>query len=84
MDLHQRQIELEREYSNESIIASQKQVLDAFIQGRATDVGTGRILLAKAFEACLEPYAEMLAEKQRGVGGKYLTLLRLIAVDGVS
>ena len=52
-DLYQKQIALEEEYSNASIAAGQQAVLDAFKQGRAADIGTGRILLAKAYEAAI-------------------------------
>lgn len=77
-DLYQRQIELEEAYSTDSIVASQKHVLSAFEQGRASDVGAGRILVAKAFEAAHAAYLEKLSVRQRGVLGKYMTLLREI------
>ena len=76
-DLYQRQLELEEEYSNASIAAGQKQVLDAFKQGRATDVGSGRILLAKSFELAVEAFKEFLKVPVRGVGGKYRKLLKI-------
>ncbi|UYE92411.1 RNA polymerase [Acinetobacter phage BM12] len=76
-DLYQRQIALEETYSHDSIIAGQKQVLDAYQQGRAADVGTGRILLAKAFEVGVEALNAAKKQKIRGVGGKYLKLLSI-------
>ena len=76
-DLYQRQLSLEEEYSNASIAAGQKQVLDAFKQGRATDVGSGRILLAKSFELAVEAFKEFLKVPVRGVGGKYRKLLKI-------
>lgn len=75
-DLYQRQMDLEESYSTESIIASQKQVLDAFAQGRGSDIGAGRALIARAFEASIEPYKERIGRRTSGVGGKYLALLR--------
>ena len=75
-DLYERQLALEETYSTDSIIRSQKQVLDAFAQGRASDMGSGRILIAKAFEAALPPYIERINAKDRGLSGKYLKLLR--------
>ena len=71
-DLYERQLALEETYSTDSIIRSQKQVLDAFAQGRASDMGSGRILIAKAFEAALPPYIERINAKDRGLSGKYL------------
>lgn len=80
-DLLQRQIELEEEYSTASLVAGQKQVLDAFQQGRAADIGQGRILLAKAFEVALEDFTEFLKVPTRGVGGKYKRLLKIASPD---
>ena len=75
-DLYQKQIELEEEYSTSSIAAGQQAVLDAFKQGRAADIGTGRILLAKAYEAAITAFTEFLKVPMRGVGGKYKTMLK--------
>lgn len=75
-DLYQKQIALEEEYSTSSIAAGQQAVLDAFKQGRAADIGTGRILLAKAFEASLESFTEFLKVPMRGYLGKYKTMLK--------
>ena len=80
-DLYQRQIELENEYSNESVAAGQQAVLDAFTQGRATDIGTGRILLAKAYEAAIESFSGFINKPSRGVLGKYKVLLRHAAPE---
>ena len=38
--LLERQLDLELEYSTASLVAGQEQILDAFRQGRATDVGS--------------------------------------------
>lgn len=81
MSLYQRQIELEDEYSTASLVAGQQQILEAFKQGRATDVGTGRLMLAKAYEAGLEYFLKFLEIKTRGAGGKYKRLLRIAAPE---
>lgn len=81
MSLYQRQIELEDEYSTASLVAGQQQILEAFKQGRATDVGTGRLMLAKAYEAGLEYFLQFLEIKTRGAGGKYKRLLRIAAPE---
>lgn len=81
MSLYQRQIELEEEYSTMSLVAGQQQILDAFKQGRVTDVGTGRLVLAKAYQAGLAHFLEFLEIKTRGVGGKYKRLLRIAAPE---
>ena len=77
MSLYQRQVELEDEYSTASLIAGQQLILDAFEQGRAADVGTGRILLAKAFEAALTQFQAYVSKPTTGIGGKYKKLLRI-------
>ena len=77
-DLYQKQIELENEYNTQSVIESQKQVLDAYANGRAADLGNGRILVARAFESAIEPYKELLSRKITGTRGKYFGLLRPI------
>lgn len=80
-DLHQRQLMLEEEYTTLSLVAGQKQVLDAFKQGRAADVGQGRILLAKSFEAAVGEFMELLSKPMKGVGGKYKRLLQIAKPD---
>lgn len=75
MDLYAKQLELEEKYSTASLIAGQQQVLDAFKQGRASDVGAGRILLAKAFAAALDELKEFLTRPMKGLSGKYKKLL---------
>lgn len=75
MDLYQRQIELEEKYSTMSLVAGQQQVLDAFKQGRASDIGAGRILLAKAFAAGLDDFKAFIAKPVGGIFGKYRKLL---------
>lgn len=81
MSLYQRQLELEEKYSTMSLVAGQQQILDAFKQGRASDVGSGRILLAKAFAASLEDVKALLDKKITGIGGKYKKLLTLASPD---
>ena len=81
MTLYQRQIDLEDEYSTASLVAGQQQILEAFKQGRATDVGTGRLMLAKVYAAGLEHFLQFLEVKTRGAGGKYKRLLRIAAPE---
>lgn len=77
MDLLQKQIELEETYSTASLVAGQKQIMDAFKQGRASDVGSGQLLLAKAFQASLEDFESFLTKPLSGIGGKYKKLLKI-------
>lgn len=77
MSLLERQLALEEEYSTNSLIAGQEQILSAFRQGRAADVGSGRILLAKSYEAGLIQFSKFLQVPTRGVGGKYKKLLKI-------
>ncbi len=77
MNLYQRQLELEEDYSTKSIVAGQQMILDAFKQGRASDVGSGQLVLAKAFEASLDDFKEFLKKPMSGIGGKYKNLLKV-------
>lgn len=76
MSLYEKQVELENEYSTKSLAEGQRQVIEALAQGRVTDLGQGRILLAKAFEIALEQFSEDIKKKSTGVHGKYRTLLK--------
>jgi len=82
-DLYQKQIELEEEYANQSIIESQQQVLDAYAQGRAADIGRGRILIAKAYDTALGSMHELMDSKKRvyGLNGKHLKMLRQLSAE---
>ena len=81
MDLYQRQLNLEDTYSTESLVLGQEFVLNAFKQGRVTDIGTGRIVLAKAYEAGLAQVQAYLAAPSTGTKGKYKNLLRIASPE---
>lgn len=79
MDLYARQLEIEADYSTAALVAGQRSVIQAFEQGRASDLGQGTIMLAKAFEyahAAFEAYLNPV-KKTGGVGGKYRALLKI-------
>ena len=61
-----RQVELEKKYSDASLVASQKMVINALEQGRFSDVAQGRILFAKAFEVSNEAMAKMINTTPKG------------------
>ena len=79
--LYDRQLELEEKYSTASLIAGQQQVVDAFKQGRASDLGSGRVVLAVAFKQALEDFTRWVDKPTVGIGGKYKKLLRLAPPD---
>lgn len=79
--LLERQLDLELEYSTASLVAGQEQILDAFRQGRATDVGSGRILLAKAYEGAVQKFTLYTQRKISGTGGKYKKLLTIASPE---
>lgn len=81
MSLYDKQIALENEYSTASLVAGQKQVLYALKQGRATDIGAGRLLLANAYAEALDMFIPFLEVPTRGVGGKFKRLLRIAAPE---
>ena len=74
MDNYARQLELEDEYSTASLAAGQQAVIDAYASGRATDIGSGQYLLAKAYTVALEDYTTGTTS----VRSKYKTLLNPI------
>lgn len=77
MDLYEQQLQLEQEYSTESLALGQKAIIDAYAQGRATDVGAGKYLLAKAFTVSLEAYQA----GKKSYRSKYKALLDVIPDD---
>jgi DNA-directed RNA polymerase len=81
MSVYQRQLELEEKYSTASLIAGQQQVMDAFKQGRATDVGKGRIVLAQAYNSAHDEFVEWLSKPLSGIGGKFKKLLKVASPD---
>ncbi|QHJ85737.1 MAG: hypothetical protein [Bacteriophage sp.] len=74
MDNYTRQLQLEDEYSTTSIAAGQQAILDAYATGRATDIGAGQYLLAKAYAVALEDYDK----NTPAIRSKYKTLLKSI------
>lgn len=77
MDLYARQVALEDEYSTSSIVAGQEAVINALQQGRIGDIGAGKLLLAKAYDASVQAFKEYLSKPTRGLGGKYKALLKI-------
>lgn len=74
MDNYTRQLALEDEYSTASIAAGQQAIVDAYLSGRATDIGAGQYLLAKAYATAVEDYDE----HTMSVRSKYKSLLKTI------
>lgn len=83
MRLYQRQIDLENEYSTKSLADGQRLVNEALAQGRVTNIGQGRIVLAKAFEVAVEAFNTDMAVPSKGLHGKYRTLLKKADADVV-
>lgn len=82
IDLHQQQIEIEKQYSHESILASIKQTQDALDQGRIADTSIGRRIITKAFaDTKADLVARMEVTGNRGVAGKYYGLIRRVDID---
>ena len=81
MNLHDRQIELEEQYSAMSIRKGQDLVNTAFTQGRAADVGEIQVLLIKTYDDVMRDLSAFLAQPHRGFNGKYAGLLRRVPVN---
>lgn len=80
-DLVAKQIELEEQYSHQSILAGIKAVQDAYTQGRADEIGVGMRILAAAFDDSKAELENILNTKTRGTGGKYRALLRRVDTE---
>lgn len=81
-DLHQQQIDIENQYSHESILASIKQTQDALDHGRIGDTSIGRRIITKAYaETKAELLGRMDKAGNRGVAGKYFNLIRRVDIN---
>lgn len=81
-DLYQQQIDIEKQYSHESILASIKQTQDALDQGRIADTSIGRRIITKAFaDTKADLLSRMEVTGNRGVAGKYYSLIRRVDID---
>jgi len=75
------QLELEQQYSNESIARTQRSLLDSFERGRAADTGPARRIVSSLFEEATKAIEDMLNERTAGLGGKYRSLIRIVKPD---
>lgn len=82
-DLYQQQIEIEKQYSHKSILASIKQTQSAIDQGRAADTGIGKRIVAQAFEVAKAELIR-LSSITRGAGGKYRGMIKRGDIDTIT
>lgn len=78
MDLLNKQLEIEKEATNEGVLRGIELTLNAFKQNRASDTGIGRRIVSRAYEETLPLVQELLNSKARGYGGKYRALMRRV------
>lgn len=81
MDLHQRQIEIEREYTNDGIVRAIQQWQKDLETGRLADTSVGRGMIIRAYTVVEEELNKICSAGTRGVGGRYRVILREIGLD---
>lgn len=81
MDLYQRQIDIEREYTNEGIVQAIRKWEKDLAEGRLADTGVGRNLIIRTYGLVRDELEKICTAGTRGVGGRYRTLLKEIGMD---
>jgi DNA-directed RNA polymerase len=84
MSLEQRQIELEKKYSHEAVLAGMRAVEKAFAEGRVADIPAGRVVISKAFNVATELIDETKASRVRGQYGTAVKYIRALPSDLVA
>jgi len=83
-DLYQKQIDIEKQYSHESILASIKQTQDAIDGGRIADTSIGKRIITRAYAATKTALEGRINScGGRGIAGKYFKLLQRVDIDVV-
>lgn len=81
MDLEQRQIELEKEYSTQGIVDALAHWEKECAAGRMADTHIGRTLCVRMYRLVADELQMMCETGTRGVGGKYRSLIREVGYD---
>lgn len=81
MDLAQRQIKIEQDYTNAGITDALAHWEKEIAAGRMADTGVGRVLATRLFALVRDALTERVNRKTRGTGGKYNQLIRDITPE---
>ena len=81
MDLIQRQINIENEYTAQGIALAIKKWQDDLAEGRLADTGVGKRLIVQSYAGIMAELERICGAGTRGVGGRYRSLLREIGLD---
>lgn len=81
MDLYERQQKLEQEYTNEGIAAAMRKYEEDLASGRMADTNVGRAFTIRTFSLVRDALVALRANKTRGLGGKYRSLLHEVGDD---
>lgn len=81
MERTEQQLELEQEYSHNSIALGIQAMQKAVEEGRVADTGAGQKLVSAAHSTVVEYLTNTIEARTRGVGGKYRALLRTVPVE---
>ncbi|BEQ12888.1 putative RNA polymerase [Pseudomonas phage Ep4] len=76
MDLHERQVALEVEHTNQGVLAAMNKWQADLAAGRLADTDIGRRLTLKVYKLVAEKLVAICTAGMRGVGGRYRTLIR--------
>lgn len=80
MDLHQRQINIEQEYTNQGILLALQKWEKDQADGRMADTSIGRTITLRTYKAVTEELEALCSAGTRGVGGRYRRLLREVGL----
>jgi DNA-directed RNA polymerase len=81
MDLYQRQINIEQEYTNQGILLAIRKWEKDQAEGRLADTSIGRTITLRTYTAVVEELETLCSSGTRGVGGRYRSLLREVGLE---
>lgn len=81
MDLLERQIKIESEYTNQGILLAVQKWEKDQAEGRLADTSVGRALTIRTYKLVQEQLEIICNAGTRGVGGKYRALLKEVGLD---
>jgi DNA-directed RNA polymerase len=84
MDLHERQIKIEQEYSNQGILKAMEQWERDQAEGRLADTNVGRTLTLRMYKLLVQAIEDVCSAGTRGVGGRYRTLIKEVGTTTCS
>lgn len=81
MTLHERQLKIEEEYTNQGILLAIQKWQKDQAEGRLADTSIGRTLTLKTYGLVVAELETICSSGTRGVGGRYRSILREIGLE---